>query len=133
MLLLVVLPLLQLNLNLTGEYYYIIIFHIYFNKFIISHSDGTDIREVLSYLYFISYTVCLVTALIVLTQSTIVTMFGPSKALKGDTSDAVKEASENMRQQQWMVLMIGKNISLISQLTILINMFSLLMSQALYQ
>jgi len=34
-------------------------------------------------------------------------MFGPSKALKGDTSDSVKVASENMRQQQWMVLMIG--------------------------
>ena len=45
--------------------------------------------------------------MIVLTQSTIVTMFGPSKALKGDSSDAVKDASENMRQQQWMVLFIG--------------------------
>lgn len=34
-------------------------------------------------------------------------MFGPSKALKGDTSDSVKISSENMRQQQWMVLGIG--------------------------
>ena len=34
-------------------------------------------------------------------------MFGPSKALKGDTSDSVKVASENMRQQQWMVLCIA--------------------------
>ena len=71
------------------------------------NSDGTVHEEVLSFLYFVAYTICLVTALIVLTQSTIVTMFGPSKALKGDESNAVKDASENMRQQQWMVLIIG--------------------------
>jgi len=72
-----------------------------------SHSDDTLTGDALSYVYFISYTICLVTALIVLTQTTIVTMFGPSKALKGDTSDSVKIASENMRQQQWLVLGIG--------------------------
>lgn len=34
-------------------------------------------------------------------------MFGPSKALKGETSDSVKVASENMRQQQWYILYVG--------------------------
>ena len=70
-------------------------------------SDSTIHEDVLSFLYFICYTACFVSALIVLTQSTVVVMFGPSKALKGDTSDSVKDASENMRQQQWMVLLIG--------------------------
>lgn len=71
------------------------------------NSDSTIHEDVLSFLYFICYTMCFVSALIVLSQSTIVVMFGPSKALKGDSTDSVKDASENMRQQQWMVLCIG--------------------------
>jgi len=70
-------------------------------------SDGTLRGDVLSYMYFISYTIGFVSSLIIVTQTTIVTMFGPSKALKGDTSDSVKLASENMRQQQWYILNVG--------------------------
>lgn len=64
------------------------------------------------------------TALIVLTQSTIVTMFGPSKALKGDSSDAVKDASENMRQQQWMVLIIGNIRSIYIYITFIYDIYT---------
>jgi hypothetical protein len=43
----------------------------------------TQADEVLSYFYFVAFTVCLVAALFVLTQATIVVMFGPTMALKG--------------------------------------------------
>ena len=89
------------------------ILYFYSNRFAFSAvqsefiSDSTIHEDVLSFLYFICYSVCFVSALIVLSQSTVVVMFGPSKALKGDSSDSVKDASENMRQQQWLVLCIG--------------------------
>jgi hypothetical protein len=63
--------------------------------------------DTLAYAKHIAYTICLCSALIIVTQTTIVTMFGPSKALKGETSLSVKEASENMRQQQWYILYMG--------------------------
>ncbi len=40
-------------------------------------------RLTLSYFYIFSFTICLVSSLFVLTQATIVVMFGPTMALKG--------------------------------------------------
>ena len=40
-------------------------------------------QEVFSYFYVSAYTLCLIAALFVLSQATIVVMFGPSLALKG--------------------------------------------------
>ena len=70
-------------------------------------SDGSDGGDCLSYLYFFFYTICFVCALMVLSQATIVTMFGPSKALKGDSTDAVQMSGDEMRKQQYLVLVGG--------------------------
>lgn len=64
-------------------------------------------QEVLSYFYTVSYTICLIAAVFVLSQATIVVMFGPSLALKGDDETSVKIASDYMREQQTFVLKIG--------------------------
>lgn len=62
---------------------------------------------VLSYFYYTCFTICFCAALFALSQATIVVMFGPSMALKADDSDAVRVASEYMRQQQVLVFNIG--------------------------
>lgn len=63
--------------------------------------------EVLSYFFYACFTVSFCSSLFALSQATIVTMFGPSMALKADDSDAVRVASEYMRQQQIIVFNIG--------------------------
>ena len=63
--------------------------------------------RVLSYFYYACFTVCFCAALFALSQATICVMFGPSMALKSDDSDAVRQASEMMRQQQKLVFSIG--------------------------
>jgi len=70
------------------------------------HTYGS-VSTVLSYVYYCCFTVCFCAALFALSQSTIVVMFGPSMALKADDSDAVRVASEYMRQQQVLVFNIG--------------------------
>lgn len=68
----------------------------------------TDLQStVLSYFYYSCFTICLVSALFVLTQSTITTMFGPTMALKGSTDDAVKFAATQMMNQQILVLKVA--------------------------
>ena len=73
----------------------------------VSNIQLTDQNEVLSYFFFSLFTIVLVTALIVLTQATIVVMFGPSLALKGADQASVKLASDLMREEHWFVLMVG--------------------------
>lgn len=67
----------------------------------------TEAQYILSYFFYFCFTICLIAALYALSQATIVTMFGPSMALKADDSDAVRIASEFMRQQQVKVFNIG--------------------------
>jgi hypothetical protein len=69
-------------------------------------ADNTDDVEViaLSYFYYVFFTICLVTALFILSQATIVVMFGPTLALKGATDDAVKFAAAHMMNQQLIIL-----------------------------
>lgn len=62
---------------------------------------------VLSYFYVPIFTICLIAALFLLTQATIVTMYGPSLALKGDDETSVKIASDMMKTQQDFILGIG--------------------------
>jgi hypothetical protein len=59
------------------------------------------------YFVYALFTLCLVAALFVLSQATIVVMFGPSMALKGADQASVKRASEYMREEQWRVFTIG--------------------------
>lgn len=61
-------------------------------------------KLVLAYFYYSCFTVCLVTALFVLSQATIVGMFGPTMALKGSTDEAVKMAADKMMNQQYIIL-----------------------------
>jgi len=61
-------------------------------------------KLVLAYFYYICFTICLVTALFVLSQATIVGMFGPTMALKGSTDEAVKMAADKMMDQQYIIL-----------------------------
>lgn len=65
---------------------------------------GTIAKLVLSYFYYVLFTVCFVTALFILSQATIVVMFGPTMALKGSTDEAVKYAAAHMMSQQLVIL-----------------------------
>jgi len=65
--------------------------------------DGPT-KLVLAYFYYSCFTICLVTALFVLSQATIVGMFGPTMALKGSTDEAVKMAADKMMSQQYIIL-----------------------------
>lgn len=68
-------------------------------------ADQSSITQLaLSYFYFVPFTVCLVAALFVLSQATIVVMFGPTMALKGSTDEAVKFAAAQMMNQQFIIL-----------------------------
>ena len=68
-------------------------------------ADNSSITQMaLSYFYFVPFTVCLVAALFVLSQATIVVMFGPTMALKGSTDEAVKFAAAQMMGQQFIIL-----------------------------
>jgi hypothetical protein len=64
-------------------------------------------QSVLPYFYYVLFSICLVAALFVLSQATIVVMFGPSLALKGADQSSVKVASEYMREEQWRVFTVG--------------------------
>lgn len=68
------------------------------------YDDGTIAGLTLSYFYYVCFTVCLVAALFVLSQATIVVMFGPTMALKGSSDEAVKFAATHMMQQQLLIL-----------------------------
>lgn len=68
-------------------------------------ADADDpVTLALSYFYYVSFTICLVSALFVLSQATIVVMFGPTMALKGSTDEAVKFAAAQMMSQQFIIL-----------------------------
>ena len=72
---------------------------------VILNTQTSNVAQVaLSYFYYVSFTVCLVAALFVLSQATIVVMFGPTMALKGSTDEAVKFAAAMMMNQQFIIL-----------------------------
>lgn len=68
------------------------------------YSTEGPTKLTLSYLYYVCFTICLVASLFVLSQATIVVMFGPTMALKGSTDEAVKVAAGHMLQQQILIL-----------------------------
>mmetsp|Transcript_17970 Transcript_17970/g.39844 ORF Transcript_17970/g.39844 Transcript_17970/m.39844 type:complete len:416 (+) Transcript_17970:196-1443(+) len=75
-----------------------------FTAVILETNTGSVWREALSYFYYVCFTVCLVAALFVLSQATVVVMFGPTMALKGSTDEAVKFAAGQMMGQQFLIL-----------------------------
>jgi len=66
-----------------------------------------DEGEWLPNVYYVLFTICVISSFFTLSQCTIVTMFGPSKALKGQTTDAVKDAADSMRHQIFFILRIA--------------------------
>lgn len=71
-------------------------------------ADTTNTKQLaLSYFYYVCFTVCLVAALFVLSQSTVVVMFGPTMALKGSTDEAVKIAAGHMMSQQFLIFQVA--------------------------
>jgi hypothetical protein len=75
-----------------------------FTAVILAADANSTATLALSYFYYVSFTVCLVCALFVLSQATIVVMFGPTMALKGSTDEAVKFAASQMMSQQFIIL-----------------------------
>ncbi len=72
----------------------------------LSNTDSVK-QLALSYFYYVCFTVCLVAALFVLSQATIVVMFGPTMALKGSTDEAVKIAAGHMMTQQFLIFQVA--------------------------
>jgi len=71
-------------------------------------ANSTNVEGLaLSYFYYVCFTVCLVAALFVLSQSTIVVMFGPTMALKGASDEAVKVAAGHMMAQQFLIFQVA--------------------------
>ena len=60
--------------------------------------DNSYIDRALCYTYMFFLTFCFITGSLVLVQCAVVTIFGPAKAIKGDTSDNVKVAADRMRK-----------------------------------
>lgn len=75
-----------------------------FTAVILQADPNSTANLALSYFYYVSFTICLVAALFVLSQATIVVMFGPTMALKGSTDEAVKFAAAMMMSQQFIIL-----------------------------
>jgi hypothetical protein len=61
----------------------------------------------LAYFYYSFYTVCLVTALFVLSQATVATVYGPWMAFKSEDNMAVQHAQDIMRSQASFVFKIS--------------------------
>lgn len=71
------------------------------------YPSSTRMEYWISYPYYFFSTICLICSLFIVTQSTIVTMFGPSMALSGESSEAVISSVLNMRKQQTLIFKIG--------------------------
>jgi hypothetical protein len=74
-----------------------------FTGVIIGQSNNGLASEILSYFYYFLFTISLVSALFVLSQATIVVMFGPTMALKGSSDFAVKYSATHMLAQQFII------------------------------
>ncbi len=70
-------------------------------------TDTSILGLTLGYFYYTLFTICLTVALFVLSQATIVVMFGPTMALKGSTDEAVKVAAGHMMTQQLLIFKLA--------------------------
>lgn len=68
------------------------------------YDSGNVASLALGYFYYFLFTITLVSSLFILSQATIVVMFGPTMALKGSTDEAVKYAAGHMMNQQLIIL-----------------------------
>lgn len=77
-------------------------------QFVITQRDTTGDNFLgLAYFYYSFYTVCLVTALFVLSQATVATVYGPWMAFKSEDNMAVQHAQDIMRSQASFVFKIS--------------------------
>lgn len=74
-----------------------------FTSVIAQHPVDGIVNETLGYFYYVCFTICLVTALIVLSHATLIVNFGPTMALKGNSQDSVKVAAVHMRTQLYVI------------------------------
>jgi hypothetical protein len=70
-------------------------------------STSSYAKIVLMYLYFAAFTICFITALFALSQTTIASTYGPRLALMGENATSVKTATDLMKNQQALVYKIG--------------------------
>jgi hypothetical protein len=71
------------------------------------YPQGDWIDGILEYFYYFFITTTLVSGLFAVSQSTIVTLYGPAMALSGETPEAVTTSVSNMRRQQDFVFKVG--------------------------
>lgn len=68
---------------------------------------STPVLEALGYVWYICFTICFISTIIILSQATLVVTYGPSMALKGSGQDAVKVAAKFMFQQELFIYRIA--------------------------
>lgn len=85
-----------------------------FSAFAFTGLEETDYPEtgfgrnnVLPFFYYFFITICFLTAMSTLLQSTIETIWGPSMAMNGENHEAVIDAAEHMKLQQRFVFKTG--------------------------
>ncbi|CAE7552949.1 unnamed protein product [Symbiodinium microadriaticum] len=71
------------------------------------YPQGEFVDGILEYFYYFFITTTLVSGLFAVSQSTIVTLYGPAMALSGETPEAVTTSVSNMRRQQDFVFKVG--------------------------
>jgi hypothetical protein len=73
----------------------------------LSDLNPTEASTALQYFYYIFYTICLITALFVLTQATIAAIFGTTLSIKGKNAKTVEIAAKIMKDKQVLILQMG--------------------------
>jgi len=73
----------------------------------LSDLNPTEASTALQYFYYIFYTICLITALFVLTQATITAIYGTTLSIKGSDARAVEYAAKIMNDKQILILVMG--------------------------
>jgi uncharacterized membrane protein YhaH (DUF805 family) len=73
----------------------------------ISNVAATLSTDALDYWYYICYTICLITALFVLTQSTLTAIYGSTLSVRGNDASIVENAAKIMKLRQEFILKIG--------------------------
>ena len=73
----------------------------------LSDLTPTDATTGLQYFYYICYTICLITALFVLTQATITAIYGSTLSVRGKEAETVEYAARIMKERQEFILKMG--------------------------
>jgi hypothetical protein len=75
-------------------------------------NSGVYLQDALIYLYYIVIIFGLVCGLFAVSQSTLVTIYGPGMALSGETPEAMTNAVSNMRKKQdYIITLCGISVT----------------------